>query len=396
MSRYLRAALAAASVFALCVPASALAGEFSDSAGRIVVIPDQVGRVMAADRTAEVLVYVLAPNKLAGSTGPLSRGALPLRRGRLPVIGQLSSGNPTATPETVRRVHPDLIIDSGRATPERAALADQITHATGVPYIIIDNSFDRAATVLRTVGRLLGVADRADDLAGSAEHAINALRGRLLIQSSTSRPRVYYARGSNGFETGEPGSGAAASIEAAGAINVAGTLGAGERIMVTPQQLQAWNPDLIIVENRSAYAAIQRDRSWRSLAAVRNKKVFLEPSEPFGWIDDPPGINRLIGLYWLSQIFYPGDSQDDLRSLMQDFYDKFYGIKLTDAQIEAVAKTAGIPPSDTPHLSSLPPLGGAIPNTAGVPGAVNEPGRRGFVPSPTPPAATTPSYMLPK
>ena len=58
-----------------------------------------------------------------------------------------------------------------------------ISQASGVPYILLDNSFDRTPTMLRTIGRLLGVADRADDLAGSAEHAINALRGRLLSSS---------------------------------------------------------------------------------------------------------------------------------------------------------------------------------------------------------------------
>jgi iron complex transport system substrate-binding protein len=308
-------------------------------------------------------------------------------------------GDPAAAAAIVSRVHPDLIIDSGTATPERAAFADQVSQATGVPYIIIDNSFDRTPTVLRTVGRVLGAADRGDDLAGSAEHAINAIRGRLLIQSATQRPRIYFARGPNGMQTGEPGSGAGASIEAAGAINVAAVLGTGAQVNVTPQQIREWNPDIILVEDRSFYSTIGRSPAWRSLAAVRNKKVFLEPGEPFHWIDSPPGVNRLIGLYWLSELFYPGDSQDDLRSLMADFYDKFYGIKLTDAQIEAIAKTAGIPPSDTPHLASLPPLGSGngLPDTnPAAPGAVNEPGRRGFLPNPAAPLPTTPSYNMPK
>src|SRR5881397_3506771 len=38
--------------------------DFIDAAGRRVVAPDRVGRVMAADRSAEVLILVLAPNKL--------------------------------------------------------------------------------------------------------------------------------------------------------------------------------------------------------------------------------------------------------------------------------------------------------------------------------------------
>ncbi|HML09796.1 MAG TPA: ABC transporter substrate-binding protein, partial [Stellaceae bacterium] len=268
---------------------------------------------------------------------------------------------------------------------------DQISQATGVPYLLVDNGIDRSPSSLRTVGRVLGVADRADDLAGSAEHAINALRGRLLIQQANERPRVYVARGPSGLETAVPGSGAAAAIEAAGALNVAASLSPGQTA-VTVQQLHDWNPDIIIAEDRGFYLAARRNSAWANLAAVRGNKLLLEPSEPFGWIDDPAGINRLIGLYWLSQIFYPGDSQDDLRSLMADFYDHFYGIKLTDAQIEAIAKPAGIPPSDTPHLAALPPLG--TNPTSTVPGAVNEPGRRGVLPSAPP--VTTPSYLMPK
>ena len=393
MSLRLRTALAAALFLVAFGAVPAVADEFTDSAGRIVVLPAQINRVMAAGPTAEVLVYVLAPDKLIGWAQPLPRGAMPGRHTRIPVVGQLIGPNPTATAATVTQLHPDVIIDAGMVTPERAAFADQISQATGTPYILLDNSFDRTATMLRTVGRLLGVADRGDDLAGSAEHAINALRGRLLIQPATERPLVYYARGPSGLETGLPGSGAGAAIEAAGAINVAAPLGTGDRVMVTLQQLQQWNPKIIIVQDPGFYQLVARSPAWRSLAAVRNKKVFLEPSSPFGWIDNPPGVNRLIGLYWLSQVFYPGDSQDDLRTLMQDFYDKFYGIKLTDKQIEAIAKTAGIPPSDTPHLAALPPIGGGLPNT-GAPGAVNEPGRRGLVPTPL--APTTPSYGMPK
>jgi iron complex transport system substrate-binding protein len=395
MALRLRAALVAALLLAGLGSLPAAAREFTDSAGRIVVLPDRIGRVMPAGPSAAVLVYVLAPDKLVGWTRPLPRNAgIPARYARLPVIGQLTGSSPTATAATVGRLHPDVIIDDGVVTQERIALADQISQATGVPYILLDNSFDRTPVMLRTVGKLLDVSDRAEDLAGSAEHAINALRGRLLIQPTAQRPSVYYARGPNGLETGLPGSGAAASIETAGAINVAAPLGTGERVMVTPQQLQMWNPDLIIVQDPAFYQTVQRNQAWRSLAAARNKKVFLEPWQPFGWIDDPPGVNRLIGLYWLSQLFYPGDSQDDLRTLMQDLYDKFYGIKLTDAQIEAIAKTAGIPASEAPHLAALPPLNlpNAVPGVnPSAPGAVNEPGRRGFEPTPT-----TPSYLMPK
>jgi iron complex transport system substrate-binding protein len=339
---------------------------------------------MAANMSAEVLVFVLAPDKLVGWVQPPS-GALPPHARHLPVIGPIA--DPGAT-TAITRLKPDIIIDVGEVTPDRAAFADQVTQTTGTPYILLDGSFDRMATMLRVAGRLLGVGDRGDDLAGSAEHAINSLRGQLLIDSAVNRPRVYYGRAANGLEPALPGSPAAEAIGDAGAINVAAPPSAGAPGPVTRQQIQQWNPDIIIAESPAFYNSLLHDPSWRTLAAVRNKHVYLEPAMPFGWIDDPPGVNRLIGLYWLSVLLYPSANQNDVRSLAQDFYDKFYGITLTDKQIDAIAKTAGIPASDTPHLADLP-LGGT-----GVTPANAPPGRGGMTPPQMP--ATTPSYLMPK
>jgi iron complex transport system substrate-binding protein len=375
------ARLAALSIAALtAVPA--FASEFVDSAGRHLIVPDHINRVMAANARGEVLIYVLARDKLAGWVRRPA-GKLPPRLAQLPLLGPID--NPGAT-GAIMRLKPDAIIDVGEVTPDRAAFADQVTQATGIPYILLDGSLDRTATMLRVAGRLLGVADHGDDLAGSAEHAINALRGRLLIQSPVNRPRLYYGRGANGLEPALPGSPAATAIEDAGAINVAVLPGASGPVAVSRQQIQEWNPDIIIAESTAFYEALRRDPGWRTLAAVRNKHFYLEPATPFGWIDDPPGINRLIGLYWLSVLLYPDNNQNDVRSLAQDFYDTFYGITLSDQQVEAIARTAGIPASDTPHLADLP-LGGT-----GVAPTNAPPGRGGLAP----PITTTPSYLMPK
>src|SRR6185437_2650004 len=137
--------------------------------------------------TAEGLVYALAPDKLAGWTrGQAGRG-LPARYARLPTVGRLTGPDPTANAETVTRIRPDLIVDAGMVTAERVAFADQLTQATGIPYILLDNSLERTPTMLRTLGHILGVDNHASDLAAFAEHSIDALRGRLLIQPASKR-----------------------------------------------------------------------------------------------------------------------------------------------------------------------------------------------------------------
>ena len=375
------------------IAAPAAAAEFTDSAGRIVVLPQRVGKVMAASPTAEVLVYALAPGKLAGWTrGWPSRG-LPARYARLPVIGRLTGPDPTATAATVMRVHPDLIVDSGVVTAERIAFADQLSQATGTPYILLDNSIERTPAMLRTLGHILGVDAHAGDLATFAEHSIDALRGRLLIQPPSKRVRVYYGRGPSGLETGLPGSPAAAAIDEAGAINVATALGRGERVVVTRAQLLQWNPDVIIAQERSFFEALHRDPSWRNLAAVRNKRVFLAPSQPFGWIDEPPGVNRLIGLYWLSVMLYPSETLEDVRGQVQDFYDKFYGVKLTRRTGRGDCQDRRHPaerhPAPRRLFAQRPGAGGR-----GSGGQRAGPARRA-ADGPAP-VTTTPSYLMPK
>jgi iron complex transport system substrate-binding protein len=64
--------------------------------------------------------------------------------------------------------------------------------------------------------------------------------------------------------------------------------------------------------------------------------VHLSPKLPFGWVDFPPSVNRLIGLWWLAKILYPDLFSEDLRALTRDFYAMFYHVTLNDQQIERV------------------------------------------------------------
>ena len=319
------------------------AAGFVDSAERYVVVPDRVGRVMAADQSAALLIFVLAPEKLVGWSQPLSRGQrayIPARFARLPVAGPLNGPTPTAAADAVARLRPDLIIDTGVVTPEAAARADAIQQQTKVPYILLDGSIQHIPDTLVTVAAMLAVAERGQDLASYARAKIDGLRGRLLITESTSRPLVYYGRGRDGLETGLAGSQAMAAIDQAGVINVAAPLGRGELTRVTREQIFQWDPAIIVAQQLSFYNALQRDRRWRGLAAVTQKRVYLAPADPFGWIDDPPGVNRIIGLPWLTSLFYPDVYQEDLRANVREFYDQFYRIKLTDRQLEALVRPA--------------------------------------------------------
>ena len=57
---------------------------------------------------------------------------------------------------------------------------------------------------------------------------------------------------------------------------------------------------------------------------------------PFGWVDFPPSVNRLIGLWWLAKALYPEQFPEDLRPLTREFYTRFYHKTPTDAQIDSL------------------------------------------------------------
>ena len=233
----------------LAGPGPAQAGDFVDSAGRRVLLPEPIERVMPANPTAEVLVYVLAPERLVGASRAARRGAAASRH--VPVLGWRPGMGPASMAETAAQLRAQLILDAGPVTPERAAFADQVQQLAGIPYILVDDSFVRMPSMLRGIGALLGVTEHGRHLGRYAEDTINMMRGRLLIQAPETRPHVYYGRRADGLETALPGAPEGESIEQAGAINVARVLGRDGLAAITPAQLYEWNPEIIIAEERS-------------------------------------------------------------------------------------------------------------------------------------------------
>ena len=81
---------------------------------------------------------------------------------------------------------------------------------------------------------------------------------------------------------------------------------------------------------------MRNDPVWAPIKAVQSGRIHLSPRLPFGWVDFPPSVNRLIGLWWLAKVFYPAQFQEDIRPMARDFYKQFYHFALTDAQIDSV------------------------------------------------------------
>src|SRR5262245_55983780 len=105
--------------------------------------------------------------------------------------------------------------------------------------------------------------------------------------SPDRRPRVYYARGPRGLETGLGGSINVETIELV-AQNVAGGTRGG-LANVSIEQVLLWNPDVIITIDQDFAANVSSDPAWAPVAAVRAHRVHLSPKLPFGCRFPPDG-----------------------------------------------------------------------------------------------------------
>ncbi len=87
---------------------------------------------------------------------------------------------------------------------------------------------------------------------------------------------------------------------------------------------------------------MRSDAAWAGVKAVRDGRVHLSPKMPFGWVDFPPAVNRLIGLWWLAKILYPALFPEDMKKLTREFYALFYHVTPSDTQIDACAGGPGL------------------------------------------------------
>jgi iron complex transport system substrate-binding protein len=327
---------------ALLAPRRARAANVTDGAGRAVVVPTRVERVFPAGPPAAIVLYTLAPELLLG--WPRANSAeereflLPDIGGR-PEVGRITGRGNTANVEAVLALKPDLILDIGYLSATYSSLADRVQEQTGIPYALLDGRFESSAACYRMLGEMIGRRAEAETLARAAEETLAAVTGRIGRIDATQRPRVYYARGPRGLETGLGGAINVETIELL-ARNVAGETRGG-LANVSIEQVLVWNPDVIITIDRDFAASVGRDPAWAAVAAVRERRVHLSPKLPFGWVDFPPSVNRLIGLWWLGKILYPDLFPEDLHALTREFYRRFYHVSPNDAQIERVLAGRG-------------------------------------------------------
>jgi iron complex transport system substrate-binding protein len=338
----IRIALATLAALTLALPAHpqspAPSRSITDSAGRVVELPEQVGSVFAAGPPAAILLYIMAPDRMLGwprANRADEREFLAQPYADLPELGTLTGQGGEANLERMLALQPDLILDFGSVRDTYVDLANRVQAQTGIPYLLIDGRFENTPAALRLLGDALGVPERGEALAQDAEATFARIDALLAEVPEAERPRAYLARGPEGLESGVVGSINTEILERAGGVNVLGRSDTARGLVqVNFESLLATDPDVIVTWDRQFYESHRDNPLWSRMRAVQEGRVHLSPVLPFGWIDRPPSLNRIIGLDWMAATFYPDRYQIDLRARTRDFYRLWYHFELTEAQLD--------------------------------------------------------------
>jgi iron complex transport system substrate-binding protein len=309
-----------------------------------VTITDVTGRVVTLDQPAS---YILGTHNPSLNTGIVLGG------GDKYIIG---FGNKQMANKLYNYVMDDYdgIVEIGRGNninfetvvtlgknnvailPERFVNQVEQFENVGVPAVVAlpnSESFDTIKESLTIVGKVLGENDRAKKINSFIDKSISDVKS--LAQKAQTTPSVLFLGSSSPFSVASSSMIQSDIIEMAGGINAARNLNVeGAFAEVNIEQIIAWNPEIIWVPCYASYTvdSLLNDPKWSSIKAIKNKAVYVFPSELEPW--DYPTASACLGLRWGLYNLHPDlYGFEDLMKDTNEFYDLVYGNKFTAQQL---------------------------------------------------------------
>ena len=321
-------------------------GAFVDSTGRTVTVPAKIERIAVTGPLSQIYILPLAGDMLVGVSNAYAEDAslyLPAYILEKTEIGQLYGGKGEMDLEALLAAAPDVVIDIGEPKKTTADDLTALTEQTGIPFIHIDATVATAPETYRTLGRLLGREEKAEELAVWCENTyanISAMMER--VDADNARKRLLYCLGDTGTFVLAEGSFHSETVNMM-SHNVAiveDVVSSGAGNEVDLEQILVWNPEVIIFAPDSCYDAVADAPQWQSITAISQGHYYKTPYGPYGWLSSPPAVQRYLGMLWLGQLLYPEYTEYDLQEEVTAYYKLFYNCELTDEMYQRLIADA--------------------------------------------------------
>ncbi|MBN2653492.1 MAG: iron ABC transporter substrate-binding protein [Nitrospirae bacterium] len=311
-------------LFFVCLlvqPSAAIVLTVKDMAGRSVVLPQKVDRVVGLGGALRFLVYLDALDKVTGveevEKDPLTIYSRPysIAMGKsaagLPTIAEGGPGGKLPNFEKLIALKPQVIFIMGVDKSH----ADIIQKKTGIPVIFLsygDTGVFRkesAFEALRIMGSVIGKSERAKKVADY----INQCEDDLKKRTENLQPKNVYVgavsfKGRHGITSTQ---GFYTPFEWLGLNNVANQTSRQGQIFIDREMLLVWNPDFIFID-ASGLEMVDEDYKknpfyYKKLGAIKNGKVLsIMPYNSYH-----TNIEMMIAnAYFIGKALYPDRFRD--------------------------------------------------------------------------------------
>ena len=314
--------------------------EFTDDTGRTLTLPGEITKIAVTGPMSQIVLFSLAPDMLAGISNKWDPGAedyFEAKYFNLPVLGQLYGGKGELNLEELLKAKPQLVLDVGEAKKGVGEDLDALSSQTGIPFVHIDAATGTMGEAYRKLGALLGLKDRAEELAAYCEDTW-AMAEKIMADVGDRKVKLLYLLGDEGLNVIAAGSYHAEIIDFLGdnlaVLDDPSSKGTGNETDM--EQLLLWDPEFIIFAHDSVAERVGSDPTWQQLKAIKEGKYAEVPYGPYNWMGFPPSVQRYLGILWIMKTIYPDQADYDLRAEVDRYFNLFYHCTLTDAQYASI------------------------------------------------------------
>ena len=315
------------------------AGEFksvTDMAGNEVKVPAKVDKIAALwPANTQILLILNAADKIVATSEHITKNAW-LVRVFPPIVDVKTkfSGN-SVNIEELFAANPDVVIVSNKNL--RDSLAKNGFNALFAGFGDYEGMQKSVLMSARIIG---GEAEqRAREFNAYLAQNIDKVAARTKDLAHEKRPKVLHiVSGADLLKIDGTNNMINTWIELAGGTNAIKK--EGIMLEITAEEVIAANPDIIIAGNSKAdevLAKIYAEPRFSGLNAVKNKRVYANPSGFFSW--DRYGAEAALQILWAAKTIQPEIFADiDVRAETKAFYKKFMNYELSDAEFEHILK----------------------------------------------------------
>ena len=315
---------------------------FTDSVGRTVAVPYTIDRVAVSGPLAQIVLFALCPDKLAGIASKWDKTAeqfFDTKYYDLPILGQLYGGKGELNLETLLNSGAQAVIDVGEPKKTAAEDLDALQAQTGIPFVHITAATATMGDAYRKLGELLDMPREAEALAAYCDRVYART---LEIAGTVEKKNLLYITGDQGLNVIAKGSyhGEIIDLLSNNLAVVESPSSKGTGNEVDMEQILLWDPDVILFAPESIYADVKNRPEWQAVSAIRNGSYYEVPFGPYNWMGFPPSVQRYLGMMWMSELLYPETAQYDLYEAVKEYFALFCHCHITQDQYDALMRNS--------------------------------------------------------